>query len=183
MLDVRTARNMHDFLGILTLQKANLKQGTLRTDQKQDGFVTVTHDMDLLNNMHKLLPQIVAVDDGEVVGYALSMDMAVKDHIPVLQPMFDMINQLEYQGAPLEPGSFYVMGQVCIAADSRGQGLFGALYDAHRSYFEDEFSYCITEVSSSNQRSIRAHEKVGFQTIHTFSDATDEWNILLWDWS
>ncbi|MEM1217903.1 MAG: GNAT family N-acetyltransferase [Bacteroidota bacterium] len=183
MLDVRTARNMHDFLGILTLQKANLKQGTLSANQKEDGFVTVTHDMDLLNNMHKLLPQIVAVDDGEVVGYALSMDEAVKDHIPVLQPMFEMINRLTFRGASIKSGSFYIMGQVCIHPDYRGQGLFKALYDAHQTYFEDEFAYCITEISSSNQRSIRAHEKVGFQRIHTFTDATDEWNILLWDWS
>jgi hypothetical protein len=28
---------------------------------------------------------------------------------------------------------------------------------------------------------MRAHERVGFKTVQTFRDATDEWNILVWD--
>jgi hypothetical protein len=30
---------------------------------------------------------------------------------------------------------------------------------------------------------MKAHVRTGFQTIHTFQDKIDNWNILLWDWN
>jgi L-amino acid N-acyltransferase YncA len=96
--------------------------------------------------------------------------------------MFDTFQTLLYKDRPLPDYRYYVMGQICIDAAQRGTGLFQQLYEAHRHFYAPRFDLCLTEVSSSNARSMRAHEKVGFQTIHRFSDETDEWNILLWDW-
>lgn len=30
---------------------------------------------------------------------------------------------------------------------------------------------------------MKAHESIGFKTIHTFEDETDQWNIIVWDWN
>jgi len=32
-------------------------------------------------------------------------------------------------------------------------------------------------------RSLRAHERVGFEPIHRYRDGVDEWVIVAWDWS
>jgi L-amino acid N-acyltransferase YncA len=103
--------------------------------------------------------------------------------IPVLMPMFEMFNTLSYNGRVLSSYKYYVMGQICVAESHRGQGVFQQLYDGHRKFYSNQFELCLTEVSSSNTRSMRAHEKVGFRTIHSFEDNTDRWNILAWDWS
>lgn len=180
-MQVQLAEHQADWEGILALQQQNLKLESLSPEQKQDGFVTVLHTVSLLQEMAEHLGQVIAVDKGRVVGYALAMARAIEPKIPVLIPMFRMINQLSFEGQALQDANYYVMGQVCIEQAYRGQGIFGQLYAMHRQTFSQSFDYCLTEVSTSNGRSMRAHEKVGFQTIHSFTDPTDEWNILLWD--
>jgi len=42
-----------------------------------------------------------------------------------------------------------------------------------------DFDYIITEISTRNHRSIRAHEKVGFETIKEYESDGKEWKIVL----
>jgi hypothetical protein len=30
---------------------------------------------------------------------------------------------------------------------------------------------------------MQAHFAVGFELLHRFTDAQDEWNIIIWDWT
>jgi hypothetical protein len=55
------------------------------------------------------------------------------------------------------------------------------LYQKHREEFRDKYDFAVTEISTANYRSLRAHERVGFKTISVFKDAVDEWNVVLWD--
>jgi ribosomal protein S18 acetylase RimI-like enzyme len=132
-----------------------------------------------MNNEAK---HIIAVDNDKVVGYALTMLKEYKNLIPVLVPMFAVFESIEYENTKLNNVNYYVMGQVCVADTHRGKGIFKALYEKHKEVYASKFDLLLTEVSSSNLRSMRAHEKVGFKTINTFKDATDEWNILSWNW-
>src|SRR5690606_9982476 len=127
-------------------------------------------------------PQIIAVEDEKVVGYALVMLKEFGGMIPVLVPMFTMFEKLSLEGNPLNSYNYYVMGQICIADSHRGQGIFDKLYQKHKQVYSHKFELCLTEVSTSNRRSMKAHERVGFRTLHTFTDETDTWNILSWDW-
>ncbi len=74
------------------------------------------------------------------------------------------------------------MGQICIAKVYRGQGLFEQLYNYHKEIYQPQFDLFVTEISTRNHRSLRAHEKVGFKTIHTHRDNLDEWRVVAWDW-
>jgi RimJ/RimL family protein N-acetyltransferase len=56
------------------------------------------------------------------------------------------------------------------------------LYDKHKEAYGNQYDFIVTEIATRNTRSIRAHEKIGFKTIHQFTDATDDWDIVLWDW-
>lgn len=181
-MEIKLLESENELLGVLKLQEENYVKNIPSEQKESNGFVTVKHDLSLLKKMNHAAKQIIAIEKGEVIAYALVMQKELRDAIPVLVPMFDMLEQIEYQGKKLSEHSFYVMGQICIARTHRGSGLFGSLYNKHREVYSTDFSLCITEVSSSNLRSMKAHEKVGFQTIHTFSDTTDEWNILVWDW-
>jgi L-amino acid N-acyltransferase YncA len=74
------------------------------------------------------------------------------------------------------------MGQICIDKTYRGKGVFKMLYDKHREMNKDVYDFIVTEISTGNLRSIKAHQKTGFKTIHTYLDHMDEWNVVLWDW-
>ena len=166
-----------DLEGILALQR-ECREPTA------DGFVTVAHTLDLLRAMHALAPSIVARDaDGRVAGYALVMPREVRALIPILEPMFQMIEALPASTICGRPDArWYVMGQVAVAPAHRGSGLFARMYEEHRARYADRFDAVVTEVATRNPRSLRAHERVGFRTISTYQDATDEWALIAWEW-
>ena len=179
---IKYAETEDELRQILILQRSNHIDNVSIEDRKTNGFVTVKHDIGLLTKMNGSAMQIIAKDNDLVVGYALVMLKEFSSMIPVLTPMFDMFNNLIFKDKRLSDYRFYVMGQICIADTHRGQGIFEKLYLKHKESYSDKFEICLTEVSESNSRSMKAHKKVGFETICSFKDETDNWNILLWDW-
>jgi ribosomal protein S18 acetylase RimI-like enzyme len=151
-----------------------------RSQAERDGFVTVMHSFELLKQMNLAVPQIIAKDEYQVIGYALVMLKSFGNMIPVLQPMFDRLATIQYGDNKITGYSFYVMGQICIDEQYRGQGVFDLLYNKHKELLQTVYDLCVTSVSTRNKRSMKAHERVGFTTVLTFQDATDEWNILAW---
>ncbi len=144
--------------------------------------MTVEHDLPLLRRMAKPYGHAVAMNGEQLVGYALVMLPTLRDDIEVLRPMFARLNHLTYQGQKVSSYPFFVMGQVCIAYDYRGKGVLAELYEQLRRSAVGSFDLIVTEVASRNRRSLRAHQKVGFQSIETYRiDAGEEWNVLLWD--
>jgi ribosomal protein S18 acetylase RimI-like enzyme len=188
MLIATTVSTENELQQILDLQKKYLLSNIDSDEMKSQGFLTVQHTPELLKIMHSLAPSIVVKDGDAVVAYALVMLRECRELIPELIPMFNTFDHLEYhslqhQGKPLMEYSFYVMGQICVAKEYRGQGLFDMLYRQHREVYRPEFDFIVTEVATRNARSMRAHERVGFKTIHTYTDELDHWAVVLWDWN
>jgi ribosomal protein S18 acetylase RimI-like enzyme len=179
---IKQAETIEELQQILKLQSENHVHNLGPIDKKSNGFVTVKHDLDLLKKMNSAIPQVIAKQNEEVVGYALVMLKEFKEMIPVLIPMFEMFGTLSYKNKFVNEYDFYVMGQICISKTCRGQGIFENMYLKHKELYSNRFQICVTEVSVNNIGSMKAHERVGFKTIHTFRDQTDEWNIMLWDW-
>lgn len=171
----------HDLYGILKLQRENLATEISREEALEYGFVTVEHNFALLKRMNSPYPHIIAKDGEEVIGYTLVMSRELRDEIPVLVPMFEQIDNLTINGKMLKDTRYMIMGQVCIAKGYRGQGIFAGLYEEMARRMSVEFDYILTEVSLRNQRSLRAHHKVGFETIREYqADDGEVWAIVLW---
>jgi RimJ/RimL family protein N-acetyltransferase len=56
------------------------------------------------------------------------------------------------------------------------------LYQQHRQLLQHKYDFVITEIATRNTRSMRAHQRLGFTTIHIHRDALDEWAVVIWDW-
>ncbi len=179
---IQFAETVNELEQILSLQEKNSAQRVLPEHKTSNGFVTVKHDLNVLKKMNAAAPQIIAKDGHNVVAYALVMPKEFSAFVPVLAPMFELFEKLSYKGKVLTAYSYYVMGQICIAETHRGIGIFEQLYAKHKECYSKKFDLCLTEISSSNPRSMHAHERIGFKTIHNFNDKTDNWNIMLWDW-
>ena len=167
---------------ILRLQQANLAANVSEEVVESQGFVTAVHTLEVLEQMHALAPSIVAKDGQAVVGYALTMLTEARSLVPILEPMFRVFSSLAWRGRPLFSADFYVMGQTCVAAGHRGQGVFDALYQGHKACYATRFELIVTEISTRNRRSLRAHVRVGFTPLGRHRDAVDEWLIVGWDW-
>ncbi len=167
---------------ILELQQINLPRNISTEELESQGFVTVEHDLDLLTRMNSPYQHIIAKEDNKVVGYTLVMLPKWKHDIPVLVEMFDQIDSIVYGGALLSEAKYFTMGQVCVAKSHRGQGVFAGLYTEMKKRMSPDFDYIITEIASRNYRSIRAHEKVGFEIIKTYQIGDgEEWVLVLMD--
>ncbi|PWU03172.1 MAG: GNAT family N-acetyltransferase [Bacteroidetes bacterium] len=173
----------HDELEeILALQVLNLKQNIDGDEMKSQGFVTISHTIDVLEKMNSIAPSVLVKEGNQIAGYALTMMKECRILVPGLDPMFESFDALEWKGKKLKEYRFYVMGQICIAKEFRGQGIFEQLYLHHKKIFSPVYDFIITEVATRNTRSLRAHEKVGFKTIHTYTDELDTWAVVIWDW-
>lgn len=170
-----------DLDGILTLQQANMRGVVAPEEALRNGFVTVGHTREILARMHALGPSVIARRGSELVGYALTMTIECRPLLPLLDPMFQRFDALTYTGRALLEWPFYVMGQICVAASARGQGVFDRLYAGHRENYAGSYQLLVTEISARNARSLRAHERVGFSELTRYRDETDDWVIVVLD--
>lgn len=172
-----------ELVQILELQKKNLAIHISEEEIRSEGFVTLSHNLETLQKMHRLAPSVVIKNGDAVIAYALTMLKECRQLIPDLEPMFSLFDTLHYNKKPLDDYRFYVMGQICIEKAYRGLGLVEKLYTFHKQQYAPLFDLMVTEIATRNKRSMRAHKKAGFESIHIYRDHLDEWAVVAWDWS
>lgn len=164
---------------IAILSNQNLAANVSASEKDSEGFVTWAYTLPILQQLHEIAPSAIVKDGDVVAGYALVLPVTAAPIYPPLQEVLAYFKQLDYKGKPIFDYRFYVMGQVCVHPNYRGQGVFDMLYAHHRRLYTGQYDFVITEIATRNQRSQRAHARVGFETIHTYHDQLDEWNVVV----
>lgn len=182
MLIAKQTETKDELLQILQLQQQYLAGHNSTAEEKEQGFVTVHHTLEKLEHLHTLSPSIIVKDEERVIAYALVMLTQAGSLIPELQSMFQMLETLSWKGKPLQQYRFYVMGQICVDKPYRGKGVFQMLYHKHKELMQPHYDFVLTEIATRNTRSIRAHEKAGFELLHRFKDEKEEWDVVIWNW-
>ena len=167
---------------IVELSGKYMRANFSEADQHTHGFLTWNYSFELLQQMNTQQPHVIVKDGERVIAYALVALKEARQFHPDLNAMIEQLETVEYNNEKLSDYKYYVMGQVCVDAAYRGNNVFKMLYLHHKKLFAEDFDFVATEISTTNKRSIRAHEKVGFKTIYTYSDALDEWNVVVWEW-
>ena len=99
----------------------------------------------------QMLPGVVAVRDGQVIGFLLAWGKAASGH-PCVKAMLEAY-----------PGSHdaYVYGPICVDASARGDGLAGRMFEELRKLLPDREG--ILFIRKDNESSLRAHHKMGMR--------------------
>lgn len=163
---------------IIELQYQNDRNNLSGEEQNQEGFITVQHNIALLEKMNKECAHILAKRDNKVIGFALVMLPSFRNEIEILKPMFEEIELLVPKNK-----NYVVMGQICIDKPFRRQGVFRGLYEFFKTELQFEYNYLFTEVSALNIRSMNAHESIGFKINTSYISNGVVWNIISWDWT
>lgn len=182
MTQITFAKTSEDLQGILDLQLENHLHTISAEEKESQGFVTVRHTLEQLEEMNKIAPHIIAKEGEKVVGYILAMTKASRNLIQVLIPMFDQFDKVPYKGKSVSEYEYMVVGQVCVGKSQRGKGLFDQMYQTYQQAFQSSYDFAITEIALSNVRSLAAHHRVGFEIIHQFEDETQAWAIVALNW-
>ncbi len=180
---ITTAESDQDLQGILSLQQQNLPKNISVQELNSQGFVTIEHSLVLLQKMHTAEKSIIAKIGDRVIGYNLAMTKDFASEIPVLSHMFSQIEKITYNDMALDEINFIICGQVCVAKDYRGIGLMDRMYLHYRDVHKPKYSMILTEIADHNPRSVKAHLRVGFEIIHSYSSPNDtRWHIVIWNW-
>jgi hypothetical protein len=183
MIRYTTAATPEDLHGILTLQKANLAKNLSAPEITSQGFVTVHHSYEDLKTLNDIEQHVIAKDGQKVIAYLLAMTKKSKSDIPVLVPMFDVFEHVLFGSRSIAAFSFMVVGQVCVDKSYRGIGILDNCYSLYREQFKNEYEFAITEIVSTNLRSLNAHKRIGFNEVYRYqSPDNTKWSIVLWDW-
>ena len=169
--------------GIKNLQNACQINNISEEEAKSEGFVTATYTIDFLTHMNQCTPSVVALDQNQVVGYALVCDKQSYGHHPLLDDLFNQVDSLKFNGIELKNTNYILVGQLCVAKSHRGTGLVQRMYHHFKEKYANTYSYLITDVDERNVRSIKAHQKTGFEIIHTIFYGESNWHVILWDWN
>ena len=184
-IEYTLVRGPRDVEQILALQAQNHRDVVDAATALSDGFTSVRHEPSVLHAMNRAHPSAIATSGDVLAGYALMMAQQFRGAVPMLAPMFSLFDRLAWRAAPLAGNPrWFVMGQVCVAQAFRGQGVFDGVYHKLREAYAPSFDFVVTEISQRNARSMRAHRRVGFETLHVYRDpAADEmWEVVVWDW-
>jgi len=183
MIIYTQAENLNDLKAILALQSANLHDHLSKEQIETEGFLTISHSLELLEIMSKASPQIIAKANEQIVGFCLSMTQEFENEIPILIPMFETMNNVSYQNKTLKEYNYITVGQVCVADGFRGQRIFDGLYSSFQKQFDTDYEMAVTEISLRNTRSLAAHKRVGFVPLEQYTAPNGEiWQIVVWDW-
>ena len=168
---------------ILDLQKRNLKKYLSDSERKSQGFLTAEHTFEQFKKINDAEPCVVIVDKGIVVAYTIAMLESATTDMPVFDDLFSTVASLTYKNLPMTSYKYIFVGQLCIDKNYRGQGLAEKLYVFYKEELKAKYDFALTDISEHNPRSLKAHQKSGFEVIHTFFDSFTEsnWNIVVMD--
>jgi hypothetical protein len=168
---------------LLALQRSNLVQHIDVFTAASQGFLTFEYDESVLLRMMRDMPQPVSRAGDEITGYALAASREACQDIELMRSLAELTQTLQLNGSRLSGLKHYFMGQVCVKEGYRGKGVFDMLYEQHRTLFSGDYDCLVTEIAAANLRSQVAHERVGFETIHVYTDQNDkDWHVVAWDW-
>jgi L-amino acid N-acyltransferase YncA len=182
-VEITRASSDEDIQGIYKLHRDNLLTNLTAEEKETEGFVTAVYDMSKLWSMHTLAPAVIARDGSRVVGYVLAAPKSYRGQHQLLDQLMDAVDKLEYKNACLAQEEYVLCGQLCVAKGYRGQGIVQRMYQFFNDEFRGQYSYCITDVASTNPRSLKAHLKSGFEVINSTAYDGVTFDIILWDWN
>ncbi len=168
---------------ILQLQAQNHKDSVSEDTKAKQGFVTVKHSFSEIKALNNIEKHTILKVDNQVEAYVLAMTKESKNLIPILEPMFKIFDEIFYKNKKISEYNYMVCGQVCVVENLRGKGVFDSAYQFYKTAYEKDYDFCITEIASSNVRSLKAHERIGFEVIHQYKDKFDiDWLVVVWNW-
>jgi ribosomal protein S18 acetylase RimI-like enzyme len=183
MAILKLVETEQELIGLKLLQTNNLRRLVGEAEAMKEGFVTSEYSLELLKKMHEIYPSIIVKEGDEVVGYTIVTNKAVFGEHPELDHLFNTLDATKYNNVFLKAYPYILIGQVCVGKSHRGQGWVPKMYDFYKSNHAKNYKYLVTDISQANKRSIRMHEKIGFEIIGVIEQVGTGWDIVLWDWN
>jgi hypothetical protein len=145
-----------DYPAILSLQSANYI-ANLSANERKQGFLSAQFSPEQTAQIAEDLGTIVAVIDGQILGFVCAFRNEFETGSPVIAKMLESYDDMKFEGRRLSSFKSYIYGPVCIDRNYRGRGLLRGLFEAQKKELAGQFEIGVAFVSRSNPHSLTAH--------------------------
>lgn len=167
-----------DLAGVVALQNRNLVSN-LTDDEKKDGFLSGAFTVEQFAEMNQDVGILVGVEEETVIGFICIGSVEFNLPYPLPKALVEEFSRIQFDRRTLSSYECVIAGPVCVAKEKRGTGLFDFMYGQVYKILPAHINLITTLVSKGNPRSIRAHEKVGMQTVGDFHYQEREFVIMV----
>ncbi len=175
-MDCRRATE-HDFKKVVELQNANLVS-VLTEHEKEDGFLSGGFNEVQYAEMSRDGFVIVAYESDELIGFLGVGSLEFNRSYPLPAAMIEKLPSITYKDKTLDQYKLCLAGPVCVSKSHRGKGIFQSMYNEMHNNTAADVDLITTLISTSNQRSLAAHEKVGLEKIGKFEHDGRSFHLL-----
>ena len=179
-ITIRLAKTK-DFPAIQSLQEKNLASAVRNIDKPNEGFLSTTTTIEMLEEIRSEIGLLCAIDENnELVGYEFPISLNKARAISFFDEYLDAINGLTFHGELLTNSNAVIEGQICIKNELKGTGIAKLIHTHFKKLMADKYKYIIAGISVNNPRSLHAHKKkLGFEMVTEFFSKKIKWYILV----
>jgi len=153
-------------------------------EDKKDGFVTTSFTKEQLAKViNEEQGLFIARKNDKVVAYVMCGSWKFCSIWPIFTQMVQDLPKLSYLGQAITTENSYQYGPVCIDKNVRGSGVLEALFDFAREEMSQRYPIMVTFINKINQRSFKAHTRLGLEVIAEFSFNNNHYYELAYDTS
>lgn len=169
-----------DFELILGLQQQNLLS-SLPEGKRSNGFLSTAYTLEDFKGMHNSIGIAVCMEGETLCGYfcASTPSFIHSFRHPFPKTMIEHCGTLFYRDKPLTHYRFFVGNPACIAEAYRGMNILAGLVDTACQMATPIADVGITFISTQNQRSLQAIQKLNLEVIGHFETHGQAFHILL----
>jgi len=174
---------LNDIDEVLELH-AKYQIDSISPEDKKDGFVTTSFTKEQLAKViYEEQGLFIVRKNGKVVAYVMCASWKFCSIWPIFTQMIQDLPHLSYLGQTITTENSYQYGPVCVDKSVRGSGVLEALFDFAREEMNKRYPILVTFINKINQRSFKAHSRLGLEVIAEFSFNNNHYYELAYDTS
>jgi hypothetical protein len=166
-------------LGLADLsQLAQLQEQSLRSNldpsDRSSSFLSAAVPDDTIKEMDKSVAVIVCVEESTLLGFLCASGIEYCKSMDLPGKMISRLDEVKFHGKNISSLEGFVAGPICVEKERRGQGIFAGLYECLFVTTKDKFDFCVSLIDVTNEPSLRAHQKIGYEIVDMFSYEGEE---------
>ncbi|MBP1682342.1 MAG: acetyltransferase protein [Proteobacteria bacterium] len=178
-----SSATLNDIDEVLELH-AKYQIDSISHEDKKDGFVTTSFTKEQLAKViNEEQGLFIARKNDKVVAYVMCGSWKFCSIWPIFTQMVQDLPNLSYLGQAITTENSYQYGPVCVDKSVRGSGVLEALFDFAREEMSQRYPIMVTFINKINQRSFKAHTRLGLEVIAEFSFNNNHYYELAYDTS
>ena len=178
-LQIRKAEDVE--LTLVAEMQEKYNRRNLDPDTKaRDGFLSLLTDFLSLKELNDGLGVIIAMVDGDLVGFEIPVTLEQCDRVPLFVPLKKQLMDSVVSGVKLNASNTMIGGQICVDKRFHSLGIGEAMHTYLIENFKQKYEFLAVEIDHMNTRSLHfSQAHLGLTEILKYQAFGTTWHVLV----